>query len=614
MRFRRRSTTDATAAERSLVAEVRRSLALIGRPARRRYLLVVAAQMATSLLDLIGVALVGITVALAYAASTGSDLPAIVQPVLDRLGLTDQSVTTLAVACGLLAAVALLAKSALAAVLLRRIYRFLSGRQADVSSWMARQWFARDVHRVHALSDADVEYALTYSAQAATAGLLGPAAIVLTEVALLVVLSVALILVDPVATLLSAASFLVVALTIQRVLGPRARRIGQRAASSSVSARQHLRIALDSFRELQTARRLGFPLQEFDVSLRQAANAQASVLFVVNGPRFAYEAALVVSAALLAGWQLSRTSLPSALALLAVFLTAAARLLPSMVRLQGQLGLLAHSSGTAARAFALAEELGGWDETVSTNEIGMATPHPRLGYPGFSSSVHVDGLTVRYPGATEPALFDVSLTITPGSSVALIGPTGAGKSTLVDAVLGFVSPERGSVTIGGLTPRQVQRQWPGAVAYMPQESAMWGMTVRENVALGLPRSDIDDDAIWGALERAFVADDVRARGGLDAETGAGGRTLSGGQRQRLAIARALYSSPRLLVLDEATSALDEDTEALIGGVLDELRGTVTVIAVAHRRATIERADTVVSIRGGRIDYVGTPADYFADRR
>lgn len=597
----------------SLLTAVRRSLALLGARSRRRYFLVVGAQMATSLLDLAGVVLVGVTVVFAYSVPAGVEVPGSIATVIDRLGLQDVPESTLALACAATAAVLLLLKSAITALLLRRIFRFLSNRQSEMSSQLARRWFAGDVHRVHAMSDINVEHSLTVAVQQATTSLLGSAAVVLTELSLLVVLGVALILVDPVATILAAVCFAVVSVVVHRALSGWSRRVGGDISRTGMQARNQLRQSMDSFRELSTARRLGFPLERFEESVRAGSRAHADSMFINNVPKVAYEAALVVGAAVLVAWQVGTADVASALALLAVFLTAAARLLPSMVRLQGQLASMGASAAQAEYAFEIAERESDRPQEVTLDELGRAAPSPALGYPGFEADVTVDGVTVRYPGVDRPILDAVSLTVSPGDSLVLVGPTGAGKSTLVDVILGFTVPSTGVVRVGGLPVGEAQARWPGAVAYMPQHSQVWGTTVRDNVALGLPGGSIDDDAVWHALEQAHLADDVRVRGGLDYEVGPGGRFLSGGQRQRLGIARALYSQPRLLVLDEATSALDEDTEALIGGVLDELRGDVTVIAVAHRRATIERAGAVAVVEEGRLTYCGSPADYYAWR-
>ena len=541
-------------------------------------------------------------------------MPSSVQSIVTRLGLEDVPPETLALACGALAAILLLLKSVLNAVLLRRIFRFLARRQAEVSSRLARRWFHADVHAVHSRSDIEVEQALTQSVHNATVGLLGATAVALSEISLLLLLGVALLLVDPIATVLAASCFFLVSLVVHRVLSGWSSRVGLEISQQSMSARGDVRQSVESFRELRTAHRLGFPLGRFEVTVGQLSLAHANAMFINNVPKVAYEAALVVGAVVLVAWQVGTGDVASALALLAVFLTAAARLLPSMVRLQGQLAFMGNYAGQAQLAFDLDELERDRPPVVSLDELGRAVPPDPSAYDGFRAAVTVEHVTVTYAGNDEPTLVDVSLNVEPGQSLVLVGSTGAGKSTLADVILGFTAPDSGIALLGGVAPQEAVRTWPGAVAYMPQNCLIWGATIRENVALGLPRDLIDDDAVWLALEQAHLATEARERGGLDYVVGPSGRLLSGGQRQRLGIARALYSKPRLLVLDEATSALDEDTEALIGGVLDQLRGTVTVIAVAHRRATIERAGTIAVLEHGRIAFLGPPADYLSLRQ
>ena len=588
---------------------LRASLDLIGQRARRRYIVVVMAQMATSLLDLAGVLLIGMTVVFAYSVPAGVEVPATVQTAIDTLGLEDVPLTTLAVACGLIAAALLLTKSAVSAIMLQRIFRFLARRQAQVASQLSRGWFGADVRAVHSRTDIEIEQAVTTSAYFATTGLLGSLAVVATELSLLVVLSVALVFVDPVATLLAAACFVVVSVVVHRALSGWAGRLGRELTERSVAGRADVRQAMDSFRELRTARRLGYPLERFEGNVERISSNNANLLFINNVPKIAYEAALVVGALLLVGWRVVTGDVAEALAFLAVFLTAAARLLPSMVRLQGQLVSMRAAAGQARLTFELADEERERGAPPSLDDLGRRLPLSGDETADFDPTVEVTDVTVTYRGNVEPTLQNVTLRIAAGESLVLVGPTGVGKSTLVDVILGATEPESGSVRIGGLDPRECQERWPGAIAYMPQDCPIWSGTVRDNVALGIPADQIDEDAVWRALEQAHLASDVRERGGIDAQVGQAGRQLSGGQRQRLGIARALYSQPRLLVLDEATSALDEETEALIGGVIEELRGTVTVIAVAHRRSTIERASVVAALADGRVSYVGVPSGY-----
>jgi ABC-type multidrug transport system fused ATPase/permease subunit len=220
--------------------------------------------------------------------------------------------------------------------------------------------------------------------------------------------------------------------------------------------------------------------------------------------------------------------------------------------------------------------------------------------------VSVNSVTLSYEISAPPAISEASLHAQAGTSVALVGSTGAGKSTLADLLIGALEPDSGVVMIGGVSPREAITQWPGAIAYVPQSVALVAGTVRDNVALGLPRDAVDDERVWEALERAHVADFLRDhRDGLDTYIGERGIRLSGGQRQRLGIARALYTRPRLLVLDEATSALDSETEQAIVQTLDELEGDVTTITVAHRLATVRRADQLLYLQHGYVVAQGT---------
>jgi len=213
---------------------------------------------------------------------------------------------------------------------------------------------------------------------------------------------------------------------------------------------------------------------------------------------------------------------------------------------------------------------------------------------------------VTYPGAEEPALVDFSVTVPAATSLALVGSTGAGKSTAADVILGALVPDAGSVSVAGVDPRDASLRWPGAMAYVPQEVSMINGTVRQNVTLGLPHGLIDNDLVWSALERAHLADFLRgSREGLDTVVGEHGVKLSGGQRQRLGIARALLTRPRLVVLDEATSALDAETEEAITLALRELSKEVTLVVIAHRLATVRDCDQVAYLEKGRMLALGT---------
>jgi ABC-type multidrug transport system fused ATPase/permease subunit len=216
----------------------------------------------------------------------------------------------------------------------------------------------------------------------------------------------------------------------------------------------------------------------------------------------------------------------------------------------------------------------------------------------------LEGLSRSFSG--KAAVSNVNLQIEPGSFVGVIGRSGAGKSTLADVILGVVQPQTGEVTVGGVLPGEAVRRWPGGIAYVPQGIMLSNDSVRANVALGVPRSLVDDGQVWEALRRAHLDDYLRGLPeGLDTQIGERGLRLSGGQCQRIGIARALFTHPRLIVLDEATSALDAETEQAITQMLDELDRHVTTVIVAHRLSTIRHVDHVVYLEDGQAIAQGT---------
>jgi len=192
-----------------------------------------------------------------------------------------------------------------------------------------------------------------------------------------------------------------------------------------------------------------------------------------------------------------------------------------------------------------------------------------------------------------------------GATVGIAGASGAGKSTLIDLLLGLLTPTQGSIKIDGLPLEDVMAAWRTHVGYVPQEVTLFDGTVAQNIALTWG-DDLDLARVEQAARRAQLWDVIEQRAdGLSSRVGERGLTLSGGQRQRLGIARALYSDPLILVLDEATSALDTKTEADVADAIRDLRGDVTVIAVAHRLSTIRDSDIVLFMHNGTVTAQGT---------
>jgi ATP-binding cassette, subfamily B, bacterial PglK len=235
-------------------------------------------------------------------------------------------------------------------------------------------------------------------------------------------------------------------------------------------------------------------------------------------------------------------------------------------------------------------------EIVQVKDIEEFKNHSKF---DLKFSIECKNLSIKYPNSDSHAIKNITFTSKHGDSMAIVGTSGAGKTTLADAILGLLIPQTGEVLLGSRTPLQIRNSFPGSMSYVSQDVALLDGTIKENVSLGLPEHLIDNAKVEKALRRAHIWEFVQSLPEkLDTVVGERGTRLSGGQRQRIGIARALYSEPLLLVLDEATSALDAETEAAITDMLKELHGEVTVIAIAHRLSTVQHSDLVLFLRDG----------------
>ncbi len=219
----------------------------------------------------------------------------------------------------------------------------------------------------------------------------------------------------------------------------------------------------------------------------------------------------------------------------------------------------------------------------------------------FQRDITLQDISFQYPETEEPVLEKVNLTIRKGESIAFIGPSGAGKTTVSDVILALLKPTEGHVLMDGIDIEDLGSQWNRIIGYVPQATFIIDDTIRYNIAFGEDRKAIDDELVWQSLKIAQLDDFVRnLPKGLDTRVGERGVRFSGGQRQRLAIARAMYRSPDILVLDEATAALDNETESEVMKAIEALQGYKTLIIVAHRLTTVKKCDTIYEVKDKKI--------------
>lgn len=277
---------------------------------------------------------------------------------------------------------------------------------------------------------------------------------------------------------------------------------------------------------------------------------------------------------------------------LAIFAVAAFRLLPSVGRINEHLSAVIFATPSIDLIYHDLKEI----EDLHVEEMAKDENWH------FKEEIEVKRVTYAYPEGEGNVIENACFHIRKGETVAFVGTSGAGKSTMVDILLGLLPPQQGKILVDGMDVYKNLRTWQKEIGYIPQTIYLSDDSIRNNVAFGIEEEEIEEQAVIAALKQAQLYDFVDTLPeGLDTCVGDRGIRLSGGQRQRIGIARALYHNPEILVLDEATSALDNDTEAAVMEAIDSLKGQKTIIIIAHRLTTIKNADTIYEVKDGKVE-------------
>jgi ABC-type multidrug transport system fused ATPase/permease subunit len=567
---------------------------------KEKLFLVALSQVFLALFDLLGVALLGIIGALSVYGIQSKSPGDRINQILDLTNLNQFDFQQQVAILGGIAAFVLIFKTITSVFLVRKTLFFVSRRGAIISSNLIRDLFSKSVTDVHRFTNQEIIYSSTAGVENLTGRVVGSGLIIFSDLVLLIVLFVGLLFINSSISISIFVTFSAVGLALNKYMRSNAYKLGTEETRITVESNDKILEALNSYRELTVKNRRSFYIDRITLLRTEYAEVSVKRNFMPNLSKYVFEISLIVGSFLIAGIQFALYNSSQAIASLAIFFAASGRVAPAILRIQQSTVYLRIGLGTVEKTIEMINlaRSGYHDELIKTTKS--------FDHKDFQPEVEIKNLSFKHKNNEIFSIANLSLDVMSGSQVAITGSSGAGKTTLVDLILGVYANNSDSVKISGLTPLSAFARWPGSVAYVPQNITIMNSTIRENITQGFEFDILDEDRVWRALEVAHLDEFVKSLPlQLDTHVGEFGNQLSGGQRQRLGIARALFTSPKLLILDEATSALDGETEALISKTIKELKGKCTVIIIAHRLSSVMNADKVVYMDGGKILAQGT---------
>ena len=580
--------------------EIKKVLLLLDRKDRFRLFLVLIVNSMLAFLDLVGVALIGVASAILIRGLQDQQVGDQVSRFLELLNLDGLPQQTLLILLGATAVFFFVLKTILSVYFLRRILRYLSIRNAQISSSLVSKMLNQPVEKISSKSIQHQIYNVTGGVEKLVGSVVTSLVVVASDLVLLLVILTGLMLVDPITSIGTFFVFTGIAFLLYFLLHKRVAILNSKFAYQSIYFNQKVSEGINSFRDLFIKGGREFYVNEMRKSKMQIAGYDAEIKFIPNISKYTIEISVILGIALIAGIQFYLFDSNRAIAVISVFLAASTRIAPAVIRLQQNIIQVKSGLAGAQPTFDLIEELKG------VKELGRVETLISTNHTDFSPRVKLSNLKFAYQEAADETIKDISLEVSEGKFIAFVGPSGGGKSTLIDLILGLLAPSSGSIAISGLTPVDAIKKWPGSIGYVPQDVFIENSTVKENICLGFNPESVSDDLVWQALQLADLSDFVKGlEGQLSYRISDAGKNLSGGQRQRLGIARALLTKPKIVIFDEATSALDAETENRVSESILKLTGECTVIFVAHRLSVVRSADMIYYIDKGKIISQGT---------
>lgn len=590
----------------TILPTISRAFSILSKRDRFLSLGVIGIYAILGILDIVAVFVVGAIGSLAVNGVSGNPPGDRILKVLQFLKIESETIQFQVSVLGLIAATILTGKSIASIILSKKTLFFLSFRAATISRKLVIALLRQNISIVKGRSLQETIFALTSGVQSITLNLLGATLLLVADLILIVAFSITLIVVDILVATITLCMFGFSGIMLYLATQRKAHQLGREMTKMDIDSSNTIAEVVWAYKEMAVKDRLDYYAREIGLKRLRLAESVAQLGLLGLLSKYVIEITLVVGGLLIGAIQFLSQPSTRAVAVISIFLITSARVAPAVLRIQTGLMTLKSSIGSAKPTLDLIDEvLGNFAKSTNQQLEPVVLDYSDEEYISFDPSVRITQMTYKFPNSEKPVLAKVNLSIKKGQIVGIVGPSGSGKTTFIDLILGILRPSRGSILVSGIDPQTARSTWPGAIAYVPQESFITEGTIKENVCLGYPADQIPDFRIEELLGIVGLEKLMQLPEGLHSYIGGKGTRLSGGEKQRIGIARALLSKPKLIVMDEATSALDSETEHKLTQNLLRYRGEATLIIVAHRLSTLISADKIIYIGEEEDVAVGT---------